>query len=170
MVFACLFCFPYAKLGEIEVSGFIERFLNRDARKEVRMGKTVLPFMACALLMCQGCFAQKAQDGFKSITMEEAGKFMREEKDFILLDVRTKAEYDGGHIPGAVLLPNEEIQAGGNPGAAVTSLLPDKDRTILVYCRSGNRSKQASAKLAEAGYSRIIEIGGINSWTGPVEK
>ncbi len=134
------------------------------------MGKSIVPFVVCALLMFPGCFAQKAQGGFKSISMEEAEKLMRTEKGFILLDVRTKAEYDSGHIPGAVLLPNEEIKGGGDPGAAVSSLLPGKAGKIFVYCRSGNRSKQASSKLAQAGYTNIVEIGGINSWTGPLEK
>ena len=89
---------------------------------------------------------------------------MENEPDYIILDVRTQEEYDEGHIPGAICIPNETI--GDQPPA----LLPDKDQLIFVYCRSGNRSKQASAKLAALGYTNIKEFGGIIDWTGEIEK
>ncbi|MCI6974009.1 MAG: rhodanese-like domain-containing protein [Oscillospiraceae bacterium] len=76
------------------------------------------------------------------------------------LDVRTAQEYSEKHIPGAINIANESI------GTEDISELPDKDQLILVYCRSGNRSKQASEKLVKLGYTNIIEIGGINSWPG----
>ena len=85
---------------------------------------------------------------------------MESASDYILLDVRTQAEYDQGHIPGAVCIPNETI------GTEEIPALPDKDQLILVYCRSGNRSKQAAQKLAEQGYTNIVEFGGILSWPG----
>ena len=81
---------------------------------------------------------------------------MEEETGYIILDVRTAQEYSEKHIPEAINIANESIG----------SELPDKDQLILVYCRSGNRSKQASEKLVKLGYTNIIEIGGINSWPG----
>ena len=85
---------------------------------------------------------------------------MGTETDCVILDVRTQAEYEQGHIPGAVCVPNEAIGTEGIPA------LPDKEQLILVYCRSGNRSKQAAQKLANLGYTNIVEFGGILSWTG----
>ena len=78
----------------------------------------------------------------------------------VLLDVRTLEEYREGHIPGAINIPNETIGDQDIPE------LPDKEQLILVYCRSGNRSKQASEKLVKLGYTNIVEFGGINDWTG----
>ena len=100
---------------------------------------------------------------FKGITAEEAMDLMETEEDYVILDVRTKEEYDEKHIKGAILVPNETI------GNEEILELPDKDQMILVYCRSGNRSKQASEKLAKLGYTNVYEFGGINSWTGEVE-
>ena len=100
---------------------------------------------------------------YKQISAEKAMEFMETEKDYIILDVRTQEEYDEKHIPGAVLVPNETI------GKGEIKELPDKDQMILVYCRSGNRSKQASGKLIQLGYTNVYEFGGINSWPGDVE-
>ena len=101
---------------------------------------------------------------FQSITMEEAKKIFETEGDYIILDVRRADEFAAGHIPGAINVANEAI-ADAQPAE-----LPDKDQVIYVYCRSGNRSKQASAKLAAMGYTNIIEFGGIIDWTGQIEK
>ena len=98
------------------------------------------------------------QEAYMNITQEEAKKLMDTEKDYIILDVRTKEEYDEKHIPGAVLIPVDEIE-----DRAVREL-PEKDQLILVYCRSGNRSKTASEALEKLGYTRIREFGGINDW------
>ena len=92
--------------------------------------------------------------------MEEAVTMMEEESGYIILDVRTAQEYGEKHIPGAINIANESICTEDIPE------LPDKDQLILVYCRSGNRSKQASEKLVKLGYTNIVEIGGINSWPG----
>lgn len=92
--------------------------------------------------------------------MQEAVSIIETEDSYILLDVRTKEEYQEKHIPGAVNLPNETI------GTEEIPELPAKDQLILVYCRSGNRSKQAAKKLAALGYTNINEFGGINDWTG----
>lgn len=88
---------------------------------------------------------------------------MNEETDYIILDVRTQGEYESGHIPGAICIPNESI------GDEHPELLPDKNQLILVYCRSGNRSKQAAQKLSQMGYTNIMEFGGINDWQGETE-
>ena len=96
--------------------------------------------------------------------MDEAKALMEESEGYILLDVRTKEEYESGYIPGAINIPLSDINEN------VVSSLPDKSQMILVYCRSGNRSKQASDKLSRLGYTNIIEIGGINSWKGEIAK
>ena len=85
---------------------------------------------------------------------------MEQESGYIILDVRTVEEFSDKHIPGAINIPNETIGTEDIPE------LPDKDQLILVYCRSGNRSKQASEKLAALGYTNIVEFGGINDWPG----
>jgi len=103
-----------------------------------------------------------AEDPYRMVTMEEAIAMMEEESGYVILDVRTPEEFGDKHIPGAVNIPNETI------GTEEIPELPDKDQLILVYCRSGNRSKQASAKLADLGYTNIVEFGGINDWPGEV--
>lgn len=97
---------------------------------------------------------------FEEMSMDEAAALMEEENDYIILDVRTPEEFAEKHIPNAMNIPNETI---GNEEIAE---LPDKEQTILVYCRSGNRSKQAARKLAALGYQNVIEIGGIRDWKG----
>ena len=114
-----------------------------------------------ALLLLAGCGASdKSTNRYRQITAGEAAAMMDSERDYIILDVRTREEYEQAHIPGAVCVPNETIGSGEIPE------LPHKDQLILVYCRSGNRSKQASEKLVQLGYTNIVEFGGINSWTG----
>lgn len=102
--------------------------------------------------------------GYTSIPMEAAKDILATEGDYIILDVRRADEFAQGHIPGAVNIANEDI-IDTEPEE-----LQDKNQTIYVYCRSGNRSKQAAEKLADMGYTNIIEIGGIKDWTGEVEK
>ena len=114
-----------------------------------------------AALILNGCGSSADnKKTYRQVSPEEAAAMMEEETDYIILDVRTQEEYETAHIPGAICIPNETIGTGDIPQ------LPDKDRLILVYCRSGNRSKQASEKLAKQGYTNIVEFGGINSWTG----
>ena len=107
-----------------------------------------------------GCTAPAADSGYRQVSKDEAVALMDGESGYIMLDVRTAEEFSDSHIPGAVNIPNEEI------GTEEIPQLPDKDQKIFVYCRSGNRSKQASEKLAALGYTNIIEFGGINSWPG----
>ena len=116
-------------------------------------------------LLLTGCAAPTPSaspeaNTYRQITMQEAVEMMDKEDNFIILDVRTEQEYATGHIPGAIVIPNETI------GLDEIPLLPDKDQLIMVYCRSGNRSKQASEKLVKLGYTNIVEFGGIIDWPG----
>ena len=122
------------------------------------MKKLLSVFLSVILLA--GCAAPKEAASYRQISMDEAITMMEEESGYIILDVRTPEEFADKHIPGAVNVPNETI------GAEKIPELPDKDQLILVYCRSGNRSKQASEKLAALGYTNVVEFGGINSWPG----
>ena len=121
--------------------------------------KKIIPFLM-ALLLLAGCGAQSEESTYRQVNAEEADPMMEEESGYIILDVRTAQEYSEKHIPGAINIPNETIGAEDIPE------LPDKEQLILVYCRSGNRSKQASEKLVKLGYTNIVEFGGINDWTG----
>lgn len=127
------------------------------------MEKIAIPVLLALALVLTGVtnFAPKTT-GYRQVTTEEAVNIMQTEENYVILDVRTAQEFASGHIPGAVLLPNETI------GTEDIPLLPDKDQLILIYCRSGNRSKQAAEKLAQLGYTNIVEFGGINSWTGEI--
>ena len=101
---------------------------------------------------------------YEQISMDEAKKIMESEEDYIILDVREQEEFDAGHIPGAILIPYTEIEAKAE------KVLTDKGELILVYCRSGRRSKIASESLAKLGYTNVKEFGGIIDWTGEIEK
>ena len=126
--------------------------------------KRLLPFII-SLMLLSSCTAHgNSSPSYRQISMDEAVKMMKEEKNYIILDVRRADEYAGGHIPGAINIANEVI------GTEEIPELPDKSQLILVYCRSGNRSKQASEKLAKLGYTNIVEFGGILEWTGEIEK
>ncbi|MDO5089188.1 MAG: rhodanese-like domain-containing protein [Leptotrichiaceae bacterium] len=101
---------------------------------------------------------------YRKITSEEAEQMMKNEKNYIIIDVRMENEYMEGHIPNAVSIPLNTI------GESEISKLPDKNQLIMVYCRSGSRSKQAALRLIKKGYTNIIDFGGINSWTGEIVK
>ncbi len=103
-----------------------------------------------------------AAAAYQQITQEKAKEMMQADDGHIIVDVRRQDEYDSGHIPGAILIPNESI------GTEQPKELPDLDQVILIYCRSGRRSKEASQKLADMGYTHIYEFGGIIDWTGEV--
>ena len=112
-----------------------------------------------AVLMLAGCGAQA---DYRRVNMEQAQALMASEEDYVILDVRTAEEFSQGHIPNAINIANEDI------GGAEISQLPDRDQLILVYCRSGNRSKQASEKLVQLGYTNVVEFGGIIDWPGQI--
>lgn len=141
-------------------------------KSDVKRFKPFVPFIFLiifSILGLTGCSSSENRPNtasnsntYQQITAQEAANIMQSETNYILLDVRTAQEYASGHIPGAVNLPNETI----TPEAI--QQLPDKEQLILVYCRSGNRSKQASEKLVNLGYTNIVEFGGINDWSGEV--
>lgn len=124
--------------------------------------KRIIPFLL-ALFLLTGCGGNAADGSYQKISQEEA-KEMMDSQEVIILDVREQDEYDGGRIPGAVLLPVGTIDE-----TTAAEVIPEKDSTVLVYCRSGNRSKTASAALAELGYTGIYEFGGINTWPYEIE-
>lgn len=124
--------------------------------------KRILPLFLLLLLLLTGCGGNASntlsESDYQQISQEEA-KEMMDTQDVIILDVREQDEYDSGHIPGAVLLPVGTIDE-----ETAAEVIPEKDSTVLVYCRSGNRSKTASSALSELGYTNIYEFGGINTW------
>ena len=126
----------------------------------------LLLFLIVSLAGC-GSREEDAENtaSYQQITAEEAKSMMEEQPDAVILDVREQDEYDAGHIPGAVLLPVGTI----NEETAASAIL-EKDTVVLVYCRSGNRSKTASQALADLGYTQIYEFGGIKDWPYEVER
>ena len=128
--------------------------------------KRVFIWILLVLMLLTACGQDKGNDQeavYVNITAQEAKKIMDSQEGYILLDVRTQEEYDQGHIPGAIVIPDTEIKAKAE------EVLPDKDQLILVYCRSGRRSKNAAQILVELGYTNIKEFGGIIDWPYEVE-
>ena len=115
-----------------------------------------------------GCAYNQKMDGdgmvrsYTQISQEEAMEMMQKDDGHVIVDVRRQDEYDEGHIPGAILIPNETIDT------EMPEELPDKEQIILIYCRRGNRSKEAAQKLFDMGYDNVYEFGGINTWTGEI--
>ena len=118
----------------------------------------LLLVMLLALGGC-GTASQESTAGYQQISAEEAKKMIDELDDEIILDVREQDEYDEKHIKDAVILSVGMIDADTAEG-----IIPEKDSVVLVYCRSGNRSKTAAAALAELGYTQVYEFGGIKDW------
>ena len=123
--------------------------------------KKLIPILLSALMLtgCTGA-VNSTNNTYRQISMDEAVAMMERESGYIILDVRTPAEFAEKHIPNAINIPNENI------GADEISALPDKDQLIMVYCRSGRRSKEAAEKLVKLGYTNIVEFGGILDWKG----
>ena len=126
--------------------------------------KRIFPLMLAMLLVLTGCGGTAEENTYQQITQEEA-KNMMDTQEAIVLDVREQDEFDAGHIPGAVLLPVGTITKD-----TAATVIPELDSVVLVYCRSGNRSKKASQALVELGYTGIYEFGGINTWPYEVEQ
>lgn len=136
----------------------------------MRIKKMILLFLSTLLLT--GCSSSKNDitpsatnlpvNNYRQITMNEAVKIIEEESGYIILDVRRPDEFAAGHIPNAINVPNESI------GTTEIPELPNKEQMILVYCRSGRRSKEASEKLVKLGYSNVVEFGGILDWKGDI--
>ena len=128
------------------------------------MKKLIILLLAVMLLTACGQDKENDQGAvYVNITAQEAKQIMDSEEGYIILDVRTQEEYDGGHIPGAIVISHEEI------AEKAEEALTDKDQLILVYCRSGRRSKLAAEALVELGYTNIKEFGGIIDWPYEVE-
>ena len=149
------------------------------------MKKYFITIIVAVMLVLAGCSCSKESDNsantstltsvneekkdmteknktYKQISQEEAKEMMKKDDGHIIVDVRRQDEYDSGHIAGAILIPNESI------GTSQPEQLKDLNQIILVYCRTGNRSKQAAQKLADMGYTNVYEFGGINTWDGDV--
>lgn len=124
----------------------------------------ILSFLLSLFLLAGCAYTGVNTDSvkYKQMTGDEAMEFMQKNSDYVILDVRTEEEFMQKHIKGAINIPNETI------GTEEISALPDKNQTILVYCRSANPSKQASEKLVKLGYTNVIEFGGINNWHGEI--
>ena len=137
--------------------------MNMTVRQHIRrkIMRKLIPIVLSALMLT-GCAGtdNNQTNTYRSITMDEAVTMIAQETDYIILDVRRPDEFAAGHIPNAINVPNESI------GTAEISELPDKDQLIMVYCRSGRRSKEASEKLVKLGYTNIVEFGGILDWKG----
>ncbi len=143
----------------------MKKDMNIERGRRLRLLCAAATLMLICGLLC-GC--SQTPDGddtggkpqYTQISQDEARLMMDEDDTLIIVDVRRQDEYDGGHIPNAVCIPNESIVN------EMPAELPDKQQVILVYCRSGNRSKQAAQKLADMGYTNVYEFGGIIDWTG----
>lgn len=125
--------------------------------------KKLIPILLSALLLtgCTGA-GNSTNNTYRQITMDEAVTMMAEEQGYIILDVRRADEFAAGHIPGAINVANESIGTDEIPE------LPDKNQLVMVYCRSGRRSKEAAEKLVKLGYTNIVEFGGILDWKGEI--
>ena len=125
--------------------------------------KKLIPILLSALMLtgCTGA-GNSTNNTYRQISMEEAVTMMAEETGYIILDVRRADEFATGHIPGAINVANESIGTDEIPE------LPDKKQLIMVYCRSGRRSKEAAEKLVKLGYTNIVEFGGILDWKGEI--
>ena len=122
-------------------------------------------FLLLAVMRLAACAQEetKQEAVYMNITAQEAKEIMDRESGYVILDVRTREEYDQGHIPGAIVISHEEV------AHKAEETLTDKDQLILVYCRSGRRSKIAAEALVELGYTNILEFGGILDWPYEVE-
>ena len=125
--------------------------------------KKLIPILLSALMFtgCTGT-SNNQTTTYRQISMDEAVTMMAEETGYIILDVRRADEFAAGHIPGAINVANESI------GTDEIRELPDKNQLIMVYCRSGRRSKEAAEKLVKLGYTNIVEFGGILDWKGEI--
>lgn len=121
--------------------------------------KTAVFLLLLIALLLQGCVGS----GYKHISMDEAAKMMKADKNVLIVDVRTQEEYDKKHVLGAICVPIEDIRADK------LDKLPDKNKTLMLYCWTGRRSEDAAAILAKQGYKNVYEFGGLVDWTGETE-
>ena len=128
----------------------------------LRMKRMLTALLGLLFVCSLDSVTQAKETGYQKIDQETAQQMMEKDDGHVIVDVRTREEYDEGHIPGAVCIPNESI------GCDSPEALPDYEQIILVYCRSGRRSKEAAEKLSGMGYTSIYEFGGIIDWTGEI--
>ena len=143
----------------------------------------IIAIILIAVLICIGFFIYKTNNKnqttksnstvttnaaktneIRHVSMDDIVKIMDENKNYVIVDVRTPDEYKEGHIPNAINIPNETINE------AVYNKLKDKNQLILIYCRSGSRSRQAAYKMQKLGYTNLVDFGGIMNWKGKIEK
>lgn len=148
----------YIDTDIVKVCSMRGKNIMRKNKVVNRIGKIMVAVVVSTIFLL-GCASSGGAE-YRQVDMNEVVEMMENEKDYIILDVRTKKEFEEQHIPDAINVPNETI------GKEEISELPDKEQLIMVYCRSGNRSKQASEKLVKIGYSNIVEFGGIKDWSG----
>ena len=155
----------------ILISIFLVMFVSCSGKKEAknidanRGGEITNPMKKIAPKVNKSLVAGGGSVNYKMVSMSEGLEIAKKNPDAIIVDVRREDEYKAGHIPGAVLLTMETISA-----ETAAKVLPDKSKMILVYCRSGRRSKIAAQTLSELGYSNLIEFGGILDYNGKIEK
>lgn len=126
--------------------------------------KAILILIVIMLSLAFASCGKGEEASYSQVDAAKAKELMETEDNYVILDVRTDEEYSEGHIPGAMLIPDYEIEDKAE------SMLKDKDQLILVYCRSGNRSKGASEALAKLGYTNVVEFGGISDWPYEIER
>ena len=119
-----------------------------------------IPLAGCGSSGTESPSESHEKSSYQQISQDEAISMMEESSGYLIVDVRTREEFDEGHSPDAICVPNEEI------GTERPGMLPDLDQLMFIYCRSGRRSKEAAQKLADMGYTRVYEMGGINTWPG----
>ena len=137
--------------------------MKRKEKTSIRRAfgtRTLVPITA--LILAAAFMLGACDAGYEHISQDKAMQIMEEESGYLIVDVRRPDEFAEGHIEGAINVPNEEI------ADEVLEELPDTDQLLLVYCRTGRRSKEAAEKLAEIGYTNVYEIGGINTWPGTI--
>ena len=122
--------------------------------------KKILLLLIILMMTMSGC---GTSNGYKHLSVDEAAQIMKTDKSVLILDVRTLAEYEKKHIPGAVLLPLEELRKGNFES------LKDKNQKILIYCWTGRRAEESASILAEHGYKEVFEFGGLVDWKGEQE-
>ena len=132
--------------------------------KKVIIILIILAVIIGGVIMLNKNTEKETTNQIQYVSMDEITTIIQENTNYIILDARTIEEYNEGHIPNAICIPNETIDE------TVTEQLPNKDQLILIYCRSGNRSKQAALKLHHLGYTNLIEFGGIIDWSGEITR
>ena len=154
-----ILCFPVNVKNKVRAVATGEGTWYNTKKEVTPMKRMLLVMLAMLLLTACGQNTENQQEAiYMNITAQEAKELMDTQTGYIILDTRTQEEYDQGHIPGAIVISHDEVLEKAE------SILTDKDQLILVYCRSGRRSKLAAQDLVDLGYTNIREFGGIIDW------